>query len=69
MLFTTQFRLVILGQISATCSAHDIGNKNFVSFHSCFLITDFDEVPDMQCWHYFSHSRHFFKHFSAAGKR
>ena len=36
--------------------SHDIGNQNFVSLHSGFIIIDFDEAADMQCWHYFFHT-------------
>ena len=31
--------------------SHDIGKYNFVSFHSGFIIIDFDEAADMQCQH------------------
>ena len=31
--------------------SHDIGKQNFVSLHSGFIIIDFDESANMQCWH------------------
>ena len=34
--------------------SHDIGNQNFVSLHSGFIIIDFDGTADMQCYHYSS---------------
>ena len=34
--------------------SHVIGNQNFVSLYSGFIIIDFDEVADMKCWHYYS---------------
>ena len=40
--------------------SHDIGNQNFASLHSGFIITDFDEAADMQCWHYLSHTKFWF---------
>ena len=36
--------------------SHDIGNQNFVSLHSGFIIIDFDDTADMQWWHYFSYT-------------
>ena len=32
----------------------------FVSFHSGFIIIDFDEAADMQCWSYFSYKYFWF---------
>ena len=41
---------------------HDIGNQNFVSLYSGFIIIDFDEAVGMLCWHYFSYTYFWFRY-------
>ena len=43
-----------LVRLQPLAQSHSIGNQNFVSLHSGFIIINFDEAADMQCWHYFS---------------
>ena len=40
--------------------SHDIGNQNFVSLYSGFIIIDFDEAAEMQWWYYFSYTYFWF---------